>query len=200
MEIQMTSTYAGTSTPSHPLLHGLAENWWLFLLRGLCAIVFGVLTFIWPRVTLLTLVLLYGGFALVDGAAAVLAAIKGGEMTPRWWLAILGALSIAAGILTLYWPGLTALVLLLFIAFWAIATGIAQIIGGIRLRKEIDGEWLLIIGGVLSVLFGLLLLARPGVGALAMIFAIGAYAIVGGVLTVAFSLRLRRHAHAPNRS
>lgn len=196
----MTSTYVGTSTPSHPLLHALAENWWLFLLRGLCAIVFGVLTFIWPRATLLTLVLFYGAFALVDGAAAILAAIKGGEMSSRWWLAIIGAFSVAAGILTLYWPGLTALVLLLFIAFWAIATGIAQIIGGIRLRKEIDDEWLLIVGGVLSVLFGLLLLTRPGAGALAMIFAIGAYAIAGGILTVAFSLRLRKHAHVPARS
>jgi uncharacterized membrane protein HdeD (DUF308 family) len=191
----MTSTYVDTSSVRHTMLHALAENWWLFLLRGLCAIVFGILTFIWPRATLLTLVLLYGAFALVDGVAAVLAAIKGGEMTSRWWLAILGVVSIAAGSLTLYWPGLTALVLLLFIAFWAIATGIVQVIGGLRLRKEIDGEWLLVAGGVLSVLFGLLLLTRPGAGALAMIYAIGAFAIAHGILTVAFSLRLHRHVH-----
>ena len=191
----MTSTYVDTSSVRHTMFHALAENWWLFLLRGLCAIVFGILTFIWPRATLLTLVLLYGAFALVDGVAAILAAIKGGEMTSRWWLAILGVFSIAAGSLTLYWPGLTALVLLLFIAFWAIATGIVQIIGGIRLRKEIDGEWLLVVGGVLSILFGLLLLTRPGAGALAMIYAIGAFAIAHGILTVAFSLRLRRHVH-----
>src|SRR5688572_18264871 len=151
----MTSTYVDTSSVRHTMFHALAENWWLFLLRGLCAIVFGILTFIWPRATLLTLVLLYGAFALVDGVAAILAAIKGGETTSRWWLAILGVVSIAAGSLTLYWPGLTALVLLLFIAFWAIATGIVQVIGGLRLRKEIDGEWLLVAGGVLSVLFGL---------------------------------------------
>ena len=191
----MTSTYVDTSSVRHTTLHALAENWWLFLLRGLCAIVFGMLAFVWPRATLLTLVLLYGAFALVDGVAAILAAIKDGEMTSRWWLAVLGAFSIAAGGLTLYWPVLTALVLLLFIAFWGIATGIVQIIGGIRLRKEIDGEWLLIVGGVLSILFGLLLLTRPGTGALAMIYAIGAFAIAHGILTVAFSLRLRRHAH-----
>lgn len=197
----MTSTYtADMHRTAGPMLHALAQNWWLFLLRGLCAIVFGVLAFVWPGATLLTLILLYGGFALADGVASIVIAIKGGSLTSGWWLAIIGGLGIAAGILTLYWPGLTALVLLLFIAVWAVATGITQIIGGIRLRKEIDNEWLPIVSGVLSVLFGLLLLARPGTGALAMIFVIGAYAIAQGILTVAFSWRLRRHAHAANRS
>ena len=197
----MTSAYtADAPRASGPMLHALAQNWWLFLLRGLCAIAFGVLTFIWPSATLLTLVLLYGGFALIDGVASIVIAIRGEPLTSRWWLAIIGGLGIAAGILTLYWPGLTALVLLLFIAIWAIATGITQIIGGIRLRKEIDNEWLLIVSGLLSVLFGLLLLARPGTGALAMILVIGAYAIAHGILTVAFAWRLRRHAHSANRS
>ena len=197
----MTSTYtADVHRAEGPMLHALAQNWWLFLLRGLCAIVFGVLAFVWPGATLLTLVLLYGGFALVDGVASIVTAINGGSLTSHWWLAIIGGLGIVAGILTLYWPGLTALVLLLFIAVWAIATGIIQIIGGIRLRKEIDNEWLPIVSGVLSVLFGLLLLAQPGAGALAMIFVIGAYAIAQGILTMAFSWRLRRHAHAANRS
>jgi uncharacterized membrane protein HdeD (DUF308 family) len=197
----MTSTYtADVPRSAGPMLHALAQNWWLFLLRGLCAIVFGVLAFIWPGATLLTLVLLYGGFALVDGVASIIIAIRGEPLTSRWWLAIIGGLGIAAGILTLCWPGLTALVLLLFIAVWAIATGVTQIIGGIRLRKEIDNEWLPIVSGVLSVLFGLLLLVRPGAGALAMIFVIGTYAIVQGILMVAFSWRLRWHAHAANRS
>lgn len=197
----MTSTYtADVPRAAGPMLHALAQNWWLFLLRGLCAIVLGVLAFVWPGATLLTLVLLYGAFALVDGVTAIITAIKGEQLTSRWWLAIIGGLGIVAGILTLYWPGLTALVLLLFIAIWAIATGITQIIGGLRLRKEIANEWLPIVSGVLSVLFGLLLLAQPGAGVLAMIFAIGAYAIAQGILMVAFSLRLRRHAHAANRS
>lgn len=149
----MTSTYtADVHRAEGSMLHALAQNWWLFLLRGLCAIVFGVLAFVWPGATLLTLVLLYGGFALVDGVASIVTAIKGGSLTSRWWLAIIGGLGIVAGILTLYWPGLTALALLLFIAVWAIAT------------------------------------------------VIGAYAIAQGILTVAFSWRLRRHAHAANRS
>lgn len=192
----MTSTYASEASVPHPMLDHLADSWWLFLLRGVFAIVFGVLAFAWPGPTLLTLVLLYGAFALVDGVASIITAVKGGPHTSRWWLAIVGVFGVVAGILTFYWPGLTALLLLLFIAFWAIATGIAQIIGGIRLRHELDNEWLPIAGGVLSVLFGLLLLARPGAGALAMIFAIGIYAIAQGILTIAFSLRLRRHAHA----
>lgn len=197
----MTSTYTPDLTVAkHPMLQALAENWWLFMARGVCAIVFGVLAFIWPGATLLTLILLYGAFALVDGAAAIIAAIRGSSTGPRWWLAILGALGIAAGLLTLYWPGITAIVLLFLIATWAIATGVMQIIGAIKLRAEIDNEWLLIAGGVLSVLFGLMLLARPSGGALAMILVIGMYAIAQGVLTVALALRLRRHAQSAHRA
>jgi uncharacterized membrane protein HdeD (DUF308 family) len=181
---------------AHPLLHALVRNWWLILLKGCCAILFGILAFAWPGVTLVTLVLLYGAYALADGILAIAAAITGGAPAPRWWLAIMGLLGIGAGVLTFAWPGITALVLLLFIAGWAIATGIMQIIGAIRLRKEIDHEWLLIAGGILSVTFGVVLVAQPGAGALALILVIGAYAIAYGVLLVAFSLRLRRHTHA----
>ena len=126
------------------MLHALCKNWWLLLLRGIAAIVFGILTFAWPGITLLTLVLFYGAFALVDGVLAIAAAIMGGAPAPRWWLALIGVLGIAVGVLTFAWPGVTALVLLLFIAGWAIATGVFQIIGAIKLRKEIDNEWLLI--------------------------------------------------------
>ncbi len=184
-----------TSTlPGPLLLHGLARNWWLFLIRGVAAIVFGVLAFAWPGLTLVTLVLFYGAFVLVDGVSALVAAITGRvSMAPRWWLAIVGLLGIAAGILTFLWPGMTALLILLFIAGWSVATGVFQIIGAIRLRKEIDNEWMLIVSGVLSVLIGIVLFVMPGAGALALIWLIAAYAIVFGVLTIAFSLRLRRH-------
>ena len=178
-----------------PMLHALANNWWLLLLRGLCAILFGVLTFAWPGVTLLTLVLLYGAYALIDGVIAIAAAVRGGAPAPRWWLAVVGLLGIAAGVVTLLLPGMTALLLLLFIAAWAIASGAMQIIGAIRLRKEIDNEWWLVAGGVLSVIFGLVLAVQPGTGALALLFVIGIYAIVHGVMLISFSLRLRKHAH-----
>ena len=181
---------------SHPMLHGLARNWWLLLLRGIAAIVFGVLTFVWPGLTLLTLLFLYGAFALVDGILSLVAALMGGAPAPRWWLAIVGVLGLAAGILTFAWPGVTALVLLLFIAFWAIATGVMQIVGAIKLRKEIDNEWLLIFCGVLSVLFGLILIVQPQTGALALVFLIGFYAILEGIGLVALSQRLRAHSYA----
>jgi uncharacterized membrane protein HdeD (DUF308 family) len=190
-----TSLTANSPFDGGMLLHALAKNWWLTLLRGICAIVFGVLAFIWPGMTLVTLVLLYGAFALADGVFALAAAIMGGTPLPRWWLAVVGLLGIAAGIVTFAWPGMTALLLLWFIAGWAIATGVMQIVGAIRLRKEIDNEWWLIAGGVLSVIFGLVLVVQPGAGALALLFGIGAYAVVYGIILVAFAFRLRRHRH-----
>lgn len=184
---------AGPHDLQHPMLHALAKNWWLVLLRGLCAIIFGILAFAWPGITLVTLVLLYGGFALADGILAIAASIIGGHPAPRWWLAVMGLLGISAGILTFVWPAITALVLLMLIAFWAIATGVMQIIGAIKLRKEIDNELFLILGGILSVVFGIVMLAQPGAGALALVLVIGGYAIMYGVLLIAFALRLHRN-------
>jgi uncharacterized membrane protein HdeD (DUF308 family) len=143
-----------------------------------------------------TLILFYGAYVLVDGVLAIVAAITGGTPAPRWWLAVVGLLGIAAGLLTFMMPGLTALVLLYFIAGWAIATGVFQIIGAIRLRKEIDNEWLLILCGVISVLFGIAMFMAPGAGALALIWVIGIYAIIIGVLLVGLSFRLKKHVHA----
>jgi uncharacterized membrane protein HdeD (DUF308 family) len=175
------------------MLDALARNWWLILLRGICAVIFGILTFIWPGVTLLTLIAFYGAFALVDGVLAIWAAIAGGETAPRWWLLVVGLLGLAAGLITLLMPGVTALVLLFFIAFWAIATGAMQIVGAIRLRKEIDNEWMLVAGGALSILFGVVLLAQPAAGALGLLFVIGAYALVYGAILIGFALRLRSY-------
>jgi uncharacterized membrane protein HdeD (DUF308 family) len=183
----------GSLAPGASLLHTLAKNWWLEVLRGVAAVIFGVLAFVWPGLTLLTLVLFWGAYALVDGVLAIVAAIKGGNPMPRWWLAIVGLAGIVAGVLTFLVPGITALVLLVFIAVWAIVLGVMEIYGAIRLRKEIEGEWLLILNGVLSVLFGAILLWRPGVGALAVVWIIGAYAIILGVIYIALGLKLRKH-------
>ena len=178
------------------MVRALAKNWWLLLLRGIAAIIFGVLAFAWPGITLLTLILFYGAFALVDGVLAIIAAITGGAPAPRWWLAIIGLLGIAAGLLTFLMPGLSALVLLFFIAGWAIATGVFQIIGAIQLRKEIDNEWLLILGGVISVLFGIGMMLAPGAGALALVWVIGTYAVIIGGVFVVLAFRLKKHAHS----
>jgi uncharacterized membrane protein HdeD (DUF308 family) len=193
----MSSQTSSTSLATPSLLHSLSDHWWLFLIRGIAAIIFGILAFAWPGVTLVLLVLFFGAFALVDGIASLIAAITGrGATAPRWWLAIVGLAGIAAGLLTFFWPGLTALVLLYFIAGWAIAMGVFQIIGAIQLRKEIDNEWLLILSGVVSVLFGILLLAVPGTGLLALIWLIAIDAIIFGVLVIGFGLRLRKHKTA----
>jgi uncharacterized membrane protein HdeD (DUF308 family) len=177
------------------MVHALAKNWWLLLLRGIAAIIFGLLAFAWPGLTLVTLILFYGAFALVDGALAVVAAITGSVPGSRWWLAIIGLLGIAAGLVTFMMPGLTAVLLLFFIAGWAIATGVFQIIGAIKVRKEIDNEWLLILGGIISVLFGVSMMLAPGAGALALVWVIGAYSVVIGAIFVALALRLRKHTH-----
>jgi uncharacterized membrane protein HdeD (DUF308 family) len=180
------------------LLHALADHWWLLLLRGIAAIIFGVLAFMWPVLTLLTLTFLWGAYAVVDGVLALWEAIAGqgrSRMGSRFWLAIVGIAGIIAGLLAFAWPGLTALVLLMFIAIWAIVTGLFEIWGAIQLRKEIEGEWLLILSGLLSVAFGVILLARPGVGALAVVWLIGWYAILAGAVYIALAFRLKKHKH-----
>jgi uncharacterized membrane protein HdeD (DUF308 family) len=179
-----------------PMLNALAKCWWVLLLRGIAAIVFGVLAFVWPGLTLVTLVLLYGAFALVDGVLSLIAAFSGSaKPVPTWWLVVVGVIGIAAGIVTFLWPGITAILLVLFIGAWALVHGIFEIIGAIQLRKEIDNEWMLILGGALSVLFGVVVLIAPGAGALGLIWAIATYSILFGITFVALALRLRRHAH-----
>lgn len=181
--------------PFNPSLRGLlGKNWWLFLLRGMAAIIFGVLALIWPAITLVTLVLLYGAFAFADGIFSLIAGITGKTgRNSRWWLIVFGVLGIAAGVLTVIWPGITALILLFFIAFWSIVGGVFQIVGAIRLRKEIDNEWWLILGGALSVLFGLALLVLPGPGALALVWLIGSFAVAYGITLVIFAFRMRQY-------
>jgi len=188
----MQSMTAPLTGPTH--LHMLAKNWWLVLLRGIVSILFGIVAFAWPGLTLFTLVLFYGAFALVDGVIALASAFTGGaKPVPTWWLVLVGIAGIAAGIITFLWPGLTAIVLVIFIGAWALVHGIFEIIGAIKLRKEIDNEWMLILAGAISVLFGLLILFAPGAGALGLIWAIAAYSIVFGVLMIGLSFRLRKH-------
>jgi uncharacterized membrane protein HdeD (DUF308 family) len=173
------------------MLHSLTKNWWALALRGLVAVLFGLFTFFVPGITLVTLVLLFGAYALVDGIFNVIAFFR--VAAHHWALLLEGVIGIIVGILTFAWPAITAIVLLYLIAFWAIFTGIFEIIAGIRLRKVIANEWLLLLVGVLSVLFGILILFAPGVGALAIVLWIGAYAFVFGILMLALAFRLRGH-------
>lgn len=170
----------------------LGRAWWIVLLRGILSLVFGIVALIWPQLSLAFLVAVYAAYALVDGVLSVGAAIRGGGISPRWWLAVGGLISIAAGVAALIWPGLTALVLIVLIGAVAIARGIFEIVGAIQLRKSIDNEWVLILSGGLSVLFGLLVIIAPGAGALALAWLIGLWAAVIGILLIALSLRLRK--------
>jgi uncharacterized membrane protein HdeD (DUF308 family) len=154
---------------------------------------FGLLTFFLPGITLVTLILLFGAYALADGIFNIIAFFR--VASHHWALLIEGLIGIIAGILTFVWPAITALALLYVIAFWAIFTGIFEIIAGIRLRKVITNEWLLLLMGILSVLFGLFVLIAPGVGALAIVLWIGAYALVFGIFLLALAFRLRGHRH-----
>jgi uncharacterized membrane protein HdeD (DUF308 family) len=191
-----TITHHSSVTPP-PLLQALAKSWWLVLLRGIAGIVFGILAFTWPGITLAALVLLYGAYALADGIFALATALTGGEkLVPTWWLVLVGLAGIAAGLVTFLWPGLTALILVYFIGAWAIVHGVFEIVGAIKLRKEIEGEWWLVLAGLLSVIFGLVILVAPGPGALGLIWVIGAYSIAFGVMLVALSFRLRSHRRA----
>ena len=167
---------------------------WL-IVRGVAAMLFGVLTFVWPAVSLLVLVLFYGAYALVDGFAALVLALSG-HRSPglTWTLVLVGLLGIVAGIVTLFWPTITALALLAVIAIWAISRGVFEIMAAIRLRREIKGEWLLFVAGVLSIAFGLLLILQPRAGLLVIVWLIGVYSLILGVLYVALGLRLRPSA------
>jgi len=172
----------------------LTRNWWAIALRGVAAIIFGLLTFVMPGITLAALVLLFGAYAIVDGVFNLVAVARGqaGERDePRWLLVLEGIVSIAAGLVAFLWPGLTALALVYLIGAWAIVKGVLEVVAAVRLRRQIENEWWLGLSGALSIVFGALVMIAPGAGALALAFWIGAYAIVFGALLVGLALRLR---------
>jgi uncharacterized membrane protein HdeD (DUF308 family) len=173
------------------LVEILSRYWWLTLVRGLIWIFFGIMLFAQPAISLAALTILFGAFVLVDGIGSVVSAIGGRESEHRWLLLLAGLAGIGVGLLTFVSPGVTALVLLFYIAVWAIATGLLEIVAAIRLRKEIEGEFLLVLSGLVSVAFGVLLMARPGVGALSVIWLIASYAIAFGIILIALAFRTR---------
>jgi uncharacterized membrane protein HdeD (DUF308 family) len=177
----------------------LASTWDMFLVRGIVAILFGIATLLLPEITLVVLVVLFGAYALVDGVIRSVLAFKNRKYDTDWWLMLItGLVSIAAGVLTFVWPGITAISLFYVIVAWAIATGISEVIYAIRFRKVIEGEWLLVLDGILSVAFGILLIAQPIAGALAVLWMIGVYAIAYGVILVVLAFRLRNLEAAGN--
>jgi uncharacterized membrane protein HdeD (DUF308 family) len=174
-------------------LDTVAARWWSPVIRGVAAILFGVLSLAMPGVSLGVLVILWGAYAIVDGGFNIALAVQRSRAGQRWgWFVLEGLLSIAAGVLTFAWPQITAVVLLFVIAAWAVATGVAEVAAAIALRGATGIEWMLGLGGVLSIAFGALLFARPAAGALALVWMIASYAIAFGVLLIGFGLRLHR--------
>ena len=175
------------------ILGSLAENWWLLLLRGLASIAFGVIAFLWPGITLAALTYIFGIYAIIDGLAAIWAAFNlPGQAGPRWWLGLSGVVSIVAGIVAFVYTGMTALVLLVFIAVWAIIIGVLQLYAAIQLWKVVDNDWWLILSGLLSIAFGVVLLTWPSTGALALIWTIAWFAVFFGCMFIGLAFELKK--------
>jgi uncharacterized membrane protein HdeD (DUF308 family) len=179
------------------MLELLGRNWWAIALRGVIAIAFGLLAFLQPELTLKLLVTLLAAYLVADGVS-LLASFTRGEPEARragWSVAIMGAVGIVAGIAAFVWPNITALSLLALVAFWAILTGAFQVVAAIRLRREINGELLMVVGGVLSIAFGVYLVVNPGDGLLSLVWLVGLWAVVFGISNLVLGFRLRNIQH-----
>ncbi len=174
------------------MLEAITRNWWTLLLRGGIAVLFGILVFALPTLTLASTIIFFGAYALVDGVFNTVGALFNIGKYEGWWVSLLGGLvGIVAGIVVMSWPGLTALSVLWLIALWAVATGILQIVAAVRLRRDIDGEWFMGLGGALSVFFGILLFVWPSTGIVTLLWLVGVYAFIFGVVMMVLSFRVR---------
>ncbi|ADD43491.1 HdeD family acid-resistance protein [Stackebrandtia nassauensis] len=174
----------------------LARSWGLLVFRGVVGVLFGVMALFWPGLTVFTLVILWGAFAIVDGVAGIAMGVAG-QAGDRWIHIFFGVFSLLAGVVAFAWPAMTALVLLIFIAVWAIITGVTYLVTAWRVRHEVTGEWLLALTGVASIALGVVLLLQPTAGALGMVMFIGVLAIIWGAFTVVLGFRMRSLAKHP---
>ena len=197
------SSTVSSATPTDPRIAAmsaiLAQNWWAIAIRGVCGIVFGLIALFLPGATILTLVLFFSAYMLVDGIFGVVAAVRAASHHQRWGLLVLeGVLNIAVGVIAFIWPGLTAVTFVLLIAAWAIVTGVLEIVAALRLHPEY-GRWWLILSGAASVIFGVLLVVAPLAGVIVVTWWIGAFALIFGImlLVLAFRLRARKDMGTP---
>ena len=183
-------------TMAMPRITQLTSNWWALALRGALSILVGILALTRPGATLAAIVILLGAYMFVDGVFAIMASLRGMRTGDRWgWMLVEGLIGIVAGLIVLRTPATGAIVLLWLVAFWAITHGIAEIAAGIKLRKIIEGEWLLILAGVLSLGLGLYILMRPGVGLLLLATWVGVYALFAGIVMLMLALKVRKWTH-----
>jgi uncharacterized membrane protein HdeD (DUF308 family) len=175
------------------MLTTVCRRWWILFFRGLCAIALGISAIAWPEMTMVSLVILFAIFCLIEGIGAIVLGFRGEADGTVWWtMVFIGIIAVGAGIATFYQPLITAVGLVGFVAAYAIVRGIFEIAAAIRLRKVIDDEWVLGISGALSIIFGILIISHPGAGMIAIVFLIGAYMLILGSLAIALSLRLRK--------
>jgi len=174
------------------LIETLKRHWWVPVIRGVAAIVFGIIAFVYPGLTIATLVLFFGAWILIDGIFRIVGAIGHRASDPDWgWQLVIGLLGIVVGLLTFHAPQITALALVIYIAAWALMIGASEIALAVKMRREIKGEWFLILMGLASIVFAVLLLWNPIAGAAAVIWLIAWYAVVLGILAIFFGFRLR---------
>jgi uncharacterized membrane protein HdeD (DUF308 family) len=174
------------------MLSSVTRNWWMAALRGALAVIFGVAAFVWPGITFEALVLLFGVYAFLDGVMVLSFGLMAAGDGQQWWPLVLGGiLGIGLGVLTFARPGAMGEALVYVVGFWAIVTGLLEIVAAIRLRDLISGEWLMGLSGALSILFGVLVVAQPSSGALALVYLFGFYAILAGISQIGLGFRLR---------
>ena len=189
-----TTTAPLSAVPGDQLVRKLGGAWGWILLRGVASLAFGAMALVWPGITVLVLVVMWGAWAFVDGIAALVTAWQARDQgKPLWPLVVIGVLGVGAGLVTLFAPAIAGVALLAFIAAWAIVTGVFQIVHAIRVRKAIENERMLILSGILSVLIGVFVLLYPASGALALVWVIAVWSIVFGVLLVSAAFRLKRY-------
>jgi uncharacterized membrane protein HdeD (DUF308 family) len=177
------------------MVHVLARNWWALLIRGIAAVIFGILAFLWPGATLFAICILFGAYAFVDGVFAIVAAVRAAQAHERWWpFVIEGIVGLAIAAVTFYDISITFLALYFTVAVWAFVTGILEIAAGIQLRKSIANEFLLILAGLASIVFGIFMFWHPIAATVAIIWIIATYAIVFGIIMIALAFRLRGHS------
>lgn len=175
------------------MVNHLVQNRWLFALRGVLAILFGILAFIWPGSSAVALVFLFGAYAVLDGILTIAASVRNRVNNDRWWMGLLeGIVDIAAGVIAFVFPTLAAITLVFVIAIWAIITGLLEIATAIRLRREIDNEWSLGLAGVVSILLGVIMVINPGAGLIGLVWAIALYAVLFGIFMLVLAIRAGR--------
>lgn len=184
----------------NPQIRLLSRFWWMILLRGVCAVLFGIAAFAWPGLTLASLTMLFAAYALVDGVFNVTHAVAYRREIESWGLVLIeGLCGIAFGVLAFMSPELTTaiggLIVAFYLAAWAISTGLMRIVMAVRLRKEIEGEWLLGLSGAISILFGVFIMARPAVGVLGLLMFVAVWAIVLGLCLIVFAIKVRKIGH-----